>query len=385
MINKRDEYPQISFGRRLDGKDVKFKIAAHIIVAKMFVPNSNPSMYSIVNHKDCNRLNFEKENLEWCDYRWNSLGENQQEKKLNSYMEEYDLNWNFIRIWEYRDLYRVYNKPNLCNAIKEGRPYRGSYWKRVNKSVAEYLEKHPINQSGWYTYNKIPGVTIEVNTCGVLRINNRLTVGYKDARKLIYDLKYENKHYYIHRIVYEAVSGSEIPKGMVIDHIIPSSSDDINNEFSNLRLTTYSGNMNNPETRKTLSKEVYVYDLFGNLIRVFDSVGAASDFLGTTRPTITASNNRYLCTCGGFICIINNDEGILKKILEKIYYRIGADSSVTPDIEFNHVVTKKSVASHYKKHHLNTGNKAPDGNYYYRGYNNLPEEIKNKIKKNLED
>ena len=50
-----------------DGK--RYKI--HRLVAQAFIPN--PNNLPIVNHKDENPKNNCVENLEWCDYRYNSL------------------------------------------------------------------------------------------------------------------------------------------------------------------------------------------------------------------------------------------------------------------------------------------------------------------------
>lgn len=41
----------------------------HRLVAMNFLPN--PNNYNEINHKDCNRLNNELSNLEWCDRFYN--------------------------------------------------------------------------------------------------------------------------------------------------------------------------------------------------------------------------------------------------------------------------------------------------------------------------
>lgn len=43
----------------------------HRIVAETFLPNEN-SHFSIVNHKDGNKVNNHVDNLEWCDYSINN-------------------------------------------------------------------------------------------------------------------------------------------------------------------------------------------------------------------------------------------------------------------------------------------------------------------------
>ena len=41
----------------------------HRLVAMAFIPN--PHNYPIINHKDCNRLNNNADNLEWCTHSYN--------------------------------------------------------------------------------------------------------------------------------------------------------------------------------------------------------------------------------------------------------------------------------------------------------------------------
>lgn len=52
----------------VDGKQKWFKV--HRLVAEAFIPN--PDNLPCINHKDENKLNNSVDNLEWCDYEYNS-------------------------------------------------------------------------------------------------------------------------------------------------------------------------------------------------------------------------------------------------------------------------------------------------------------------------
>lgn len=54
---------------------------------------------------------------------------------------------------------------------------------------------------------------------------------------------------YAHRVVFEVISGSEIPEGLEVDHINGVATD---NRFDNLRVVTKMENMRNPITHKRL-------------------------------------------------------------------------------------------------------------------------------------
>ena len=51
-------------------RDSRKQFAIHRLVAQAFV--SNPNGYEIINHIDENKLNNRSDNLEWCNYKYNS-------------------------------------------------------------------------------------------------------------------------------------------------------------------------------------------------------------------------------------------------------------------------------------------------------------------------
>lgn len=90
----------------------KYSRRVHRLVAETFIPN--PNNYPIVNHKDENVKNNNVENLEWCNYSYNTRYGHGIEKMLNSRGDklkgknnygaisivQLDLNYNFIKKWD---------------------------------------------------------------------------------------------------------------------------------------------------------------------------------------------------------------------------------------------------------------------------------------------
>ena len=65
--NNSNGYPCVKL--HVNGK-VKFK-QLHRLIAEHFLPNPNPKEYDIINHKDCDKVNYKLENLEWCNHSLN--------------------------------------------------------------------------------------------------------------------------------------------------------------------------------------------------------------------------------------------------------------------------------------------------------------------------
>ena len=121
----------------------------HRLVAETYIPNNDN--LPCVNHKDGNKLNNNVENLEWCTYSYNSkevvrLGlfkpsenlpiskkgiESRNCKKVN----QYDLQGNFIKQWEYIKLAKETLKIGGISACCKGKKKTagGYIWKYVEK------------------------------------------------------------------------------------------------------------------------------------------------------------------------------------------------------------------------------------------------------------
>lgn len=100
-----------------------------------------------------------------------------------------------------------------------------------------------------------------------------------------------NKHYFVHRLVYQTWSGNELRNDMVIDHIDANPQ---NNNINNLRQVTQKENIENATTHGNFghnhNTKIKVYDDVTNEYNMFDSV---KDFL------ISIDAPQYIINHGG--------------------------------------------------------------------------------------
>lgn len=117
-----------------------FKMSVHRIVALIYI--DNPHNYPIVNHKDGNKENNHKDNLEWCTVKENTLhaerlGLRTHEAKRKK-VEQLDINGNTIAV--YNSLKEASEKTGIarqcigkcCNYPKLRKSAGGYIWRTFN-------------------------------------------------------------------------------------------------------------------------------------------------------------------------------------------------------------------------------------------------------------
>lgn len=364
---EKDYYPSIT----LCGSS----IGIHRLIAFLFVPNPNPDKYDQVNHIDMDKTNFKKENLEWCDAKWNSQRNNQKEYKTRRlYLRESD-----NKIFTSLELSKEYEiKQHMIttiinNMVKSNQKYKGSSWKIINPTLNEYLLMHPLRDD-WYPHPAIKNLF--ANACGVIKFNNELRIGSLNSRgsnQPAYYICINNKKYLLHRILAECYFGRILLDSEIIDHVNPVING-IDNSIDNLRICpSQKENMNNKKTRLALSSRTILSDLFGNNIKVFPSKNDLFDYLSIEKQHNNLNNrlvlnNNYLA---------GNDESYIKNKLKYMYYKweidsdgnktcIKAGQDLGPLCDDYDRKTGSHIPTKLRKY-LNTGMPAPDGFYYQQG------------------
>ena len=354
----RSGYPKVSFS----GKP----IVSHRLVAITFIPNPFPESYNIVNHKNKDKTDFSKENLEWCDLEWNNKGENQN--PVNSAARYIRLS--DMKIFSSSELDDEYGlelvRRKIARSIREGKTFGGSYWETSNVNLENYLLKHPLTGKV-YSHPTMSG--IKADECGVLFINGVPKVGCFVPDSRYYVIRINGILYRSYRILAECYFNTVLSKDQIIDHIIPISDEDIDNSKENLKICTVAENNRNERSISKRVKAVRIYDLFGNLLLETTSRSEASRFLGYEKSHLgglsLVANRNYL--------VIKESEELNSKI-DYIFYKYEViDGKTTILLASDHwsEIYEKSLPSasldRIKKKYLNTGMPAPDGYYYQQG------------------
>lgn len=347
-------------------------IPFHRLVAYIFVPNPYPEKYTIVNHKNKVKNDFSKENLEWCDIKWNNLSDNKSE--TTSKKKYHRLSDN--KLFSSKELEIEYSatskkiRSSIYHSIKTGILYQNSKWEIIDSNLDDYLSRHPLTNV-WHQHPVY--LHIYADECGVLKVNGSLTVGCRRSDNR-YVIRLNKKIYFLHRIAAECFTGKLIDDSLVVDHIIPTSNYDIDNSIDNLRVVTQKENMNNPITIKNLSKQIICYDLYGNELKIYNSRKDFSLDVGYIDKSYNFDIHS-LVICNKYI-LVHEEKDIHDK-LKYIYYKwkideagnkicVSANKNLGPLKENYDRVADCNLPKKLRKY-LNTGMPALDGFYYQQG------------------
>ena len=122
---------------QLSKNNVCYRPLIHRLVAMHFI--DNPNNYKEVNHKDENKTNNRVDNLEWCDRKYNvnygTAKLREAKTKHKYFIEQYDLNNNFIKKWyslKEIEIDTNYKKNNIQqNCLGNTKSAYGYKWKYI--------------------------------------------------------------------------------------------------------------------------------------------------------------------------------------------------------------------------------------------------------------
>ena len=145
--NTKDGYLQVQI--TINGKRATKKV--HRLVAQTFIPN--PGNLPQVNHKDCNRINNDVSNLEWCDGFYN---QQYREKYGISRAEAtghplFAINLSTLKVSWFKTQHEAGRElgirfGNINNVIKGRRKKAGGFWFTNADENVDDIIKRKLNE-----------------------------------------------------------------------------------------------------------------------------------------------------------------------------------------------------------------------------------------------
>lgn len=380
-------YPQINL---LDFKGNSFQV--HRLIATIYIPN--PNNKPIVNHKGIEKdysILFKKEDLSWATNKENSLYDRKPPQSKIRYVQIDESGLEVGKRFTVKELKEKFNLKCNISFSKNGNYflYLGIKYKRIDLNIEEYRDYLINNYISEDVYNKndnywkskiIDGVEVHANLNGVIKFNSLskeiISIGninHKGYRRI----QINNKVYPVHKIIcfiFNDIFVNYNDINLEVDHI---NSDARCNLCSNLRFATHNDNMNNTNTKKKMLnkyRKVKQYDLLGNFIKVYSSVGEAAKDMGCDNSLICRTAGRTYIqkrVHNGFLWCYEGDENKILEDLRYIFYRIDGNGNI---VDSGRVL--KEVETDFISHitclkYVNTGIQAPDGFYYQQGIEDL--------------
>lgn len=272
VMTKSTDYPKVML-RDLSDTRGRGRFV-HVLLARTFIRNDDPTTKTQVNHKDRNRFNYSLDNLEWVSPSENLKQRGEMKSWNRLYYVKLDDQGNEIERFSRKDISKN-TKDSITESIRESKKYKGFWWKSVDINVEKYYSRftpEQIKSEKWKEAFGYPGVY--VSSLGLVKLNGRITVGHLiDSGYRTVNLK---PHKRVHTLIAETfILKRALVKPEVVDHL---NTDRELNAVWNLKVCkNQSENLANPITRNknNFIKRVGKYDFSGNLIAEYDCINDA--------------------------------------------------------------------------------------------------------------
>jgi len=250
----------------------------HIIVAKHFIPNSQPLTRLYVDHIDGNKMNNMISNLRWVTHQENMKFYSETIEYKGKKIYQYDLDDNLIKEWnnirEIVDINKEFKIDSLYHVLNgDFDKMYGYIWKYEEKTEIKLQHDEAFKKMGIYNEHDFNNFEISNygNTKNISRDNILNGKNNADGYKVVclYDNKTKKSLYLkVHNLVATYFIGNKPNPEAMVNH---KDRNKLNNHYTNLEWVSNQQNIEHACGRKIqqLNKET------GEVIKEFKSIKEA--------------------------------------------------------------------------------------------------------------
>ena len=310
-IDYSQEYPRVGLSYTVNKHKKTITYLIHLVIAKTFIPNSDPINKTQVHHINGDKNDFRIDNLEWISPpKHASITNSKRGPKDVSFLIFVKTSPNGLIDEVPATIFSKEERGSIYKSIRKNKTYKGFYWSVKNLEVESYYSNFTEEQKSCETWaiNNYHGYKIFISNLGVYysergaypKLGGKRPNGYR----IVSFSETEGRNIGVHVLVAETfILGRKTTPGEIVDHKNGNKED---NSIWNLSVGTQKDNMNNPLTKEKRYKEIGMYTINGVFIMKFKSTDMAVELLSNTFKSMSRGNiNSCLVersvTSGGFL------------------------------------------------------------------------------------